>query len=116
MMTFSALADPTRFRIVEMLATHGRMPASQISKRFSVSAPAISQHLKVLKEAKLVSVEAQAQQRIYMLNPEGISETEQWLNHMRCLWEERFDRLEELLESEMKKTRKPKRKPRHDQK
>jgi DNA-binding transcriptional ArsR family regulator len=110
MMTFAALADPTRFHIVEILAEGGRMPVSQINKRFKISAPAISQHLKVLKEAKLVRVEINAQQRIYMLNPDGIAEIEHWLTKMRRMWESRFDALDALLKAEDAKTTKPKRK------
>lgn len=99
-MTFAALADPTRFHIVEMLAAHGRMPVGQISKQFNISPPAVSQHLKVLKEAKLVRVEVNAQQRIYMLNPEGITEIEDWIGKMRRMWEKRFDALDALLKEE----------------
>jgi DNA-binding transcriptional ArsR family regulator len=103
MMTFAALADPTRFHIVEMLAESGRMPVGQINKQFKISPPAISQHLKVLKEAKLVRVEINAQQRIYMLNPDGIAEIEQWLTKMRRMWEARFDALDALLKEEATK-------------
>ena len=110
MIIFSALAEPTRFHIVEMLAEHGRMPVSQINKEFKISAPAISQHLKVLKEAKLVRVEIKAQQRIYMLNPDGIAEIEHWLTKMQRMWEERLDALDALLKEENVKTTKSKRK------
>src|SRR5688572_15259558 len=108
MMTFAALADPTRFHIVEMLAESGRMPVSQISKHFTISPPAISQHLKILKEAKLVRVEINAQQRIYTLNPDGIAEIENWLTNMRRMWEKRFDALDALLLEENAKPTKPK--------
>ncbi len=83
MLAFAALSDPNRLRIVEMLAENGRLPASDISKRFFISSPAISQHLKVLREANLVLVETRAQQRIYTLNPEGISEIEHWILRMK---------------------------------
>ncbi|MCD6034865.1 MAG: Bacterial regulatory protein ArsR family [Rickettsiales bacterium] len=110
MMTFAALADPTRFHIVEMLAANGRMPVSQIGKQFTISPPAVSQHLKVLKAARLVHVEVSAQQRIYMLNPDGIAEIEQWITKMRRMWEARFDALDALLLEEHVKITKPKRK------
>ena len=106
MMPFAALGDPTRFRIVELLAANGRMPVSQIGKEFTVSAPAISQHLKVLKEAKLVQVEVQAQQRIYSLNPAGIGQIEDWVSQVRQTWEKRFD---ELLKEEVRKSKSKKR-------
>lgn len=104
--TFSALADPTRRHIVEMLASSGQLSATDICDRFSVSPPAISQHLKVLREANLVQMEKRAQQRIYTINPAGITEMEKWVNQMRNLWNERFDALDKVLKEEMQKTRK----------
>ena len=59
--TFTALAEPTRRNILEMLAANGNMPATSIYGHFKASPPAISQHLKVLREAKLVRVEKRAQ-------------------------------------------------------
>ena len=95
--TFTALAEPTRRRIIEMIAIRGEMTATDISENFPVSAPAISQHLKVLKETNLVSMEKRAQKRIYTVNPEGIGEIEHWVQRMRRMWTERFDALEALL-------------------
>ena len=100
---FSALAEPTRRDILEMLADHGQMPASDIYKRFNVSHPAISQHLKVLREANLVSVEKQAQQRLYSINADRIDELEEWIQKLKKHWEQSFDRLEKLLEREKAK-------------
>lgn len=104
MNTFSALADSTRRNIVEMLASNGQLSASDISDRFKISPPAISQHLKVLREANLVQMEKRAQQRIYTINPVGITEMEKWVSQMRSLWNERFDALDELLKEEMKES------------
>jgi DNA-binding transcriptional ArsR family regulator len=104
MKTFAALADPTRFHIVEILAKNGSMPVSAIGKQFTSSPPAISQHLKVLKDANLVQVEVRAQQRIYSLNRLGISEIEGWLSQVKRQWEGRFDALDELLKEEVKKS------------
>lgn len=106
-MTFAALADPTRFHIVEMLAEGGRMSVGEIKKEFTISPPAVSQHLKVLKEANLVRVEVNAQQRIYMLNPDGIAEIEHWTSKTRRMWEARFDALEAMLLEEQAKPSKP---------
>jgi DNA-binding transcriptional ArsR family regulator len=100
---FSALADPTRRKIIEILAHGGQLPAAEIAAHFPVSAPAISQHLKALQEARLVSVEKRAQQRIYRLNPQAMLELEDWSRRLRNLWNERFDALEILLEQEMRK-------------
>jgi DNA-binding transcriptional ArsR family regulator len=102
MLALSALAEPTRFRIVEMLAAYGDMAVSQISRHFPTSPPAISQHLKVLKEAKLVRVKVQAQQRIYSLDTAGISELEKGIGQLRVLWEGRLNALDELLKEEVK--------------
>jgi uncharacterized protein YndB with AHSA1/START domain len=99
---FSALAEPTRRTIVEMLARNGPLSATEISARFPVSPPAISQHLKVLREAQVVLMEKRAQQRIYQLNPDAIVELEQWAKGMMQLWNQRFDALEKVLEAEQK--------------
>lgn len=107
-MIFNALAEPTRLRIVEMLAQSGGLPAGQIGDGFNVSSSAISQHLKVLKKANLVQVEIHAQQRIYSLNPTGIGEIEEWIGHVRATWEARLDALDAFLKEEVKKS-KPKR-------
>jgi DNA-binding transcriptional ArsR family regulator len=104
--TFHALAEPTRRQIVEMLAREGAMTAGDIQARFSVSAPAISQHLKVLREAGLVRVEKRAQQRIYSVNPEAMLEMEVWARRVRQLWTGRFDALEALLREEQSKSTK----------
>jgi DNA-binding transcriptional ArsR family regulator len=99
---FSALADPTRRKIIELLADDGQLPAAKIAAHFSISAPAISQHLKVLQQVRLVSVEKRAQQRIYRINPEAMLALEEWARQLRQLWSQRFDALEILLEQEMR--------------
>jgi DNA-binding transcriptional ArsR family regulator len=102
--TFTALAEPTRRTIVEMLARSGPLSATEISEQFSVSPPAISQHLKVLREAKVVLREKRAQQRLYQLNPDALGELEAWARHMTHLWKQRFDALERVVEAEKKHT------------
>ena len=94
---FYAIAEPTRRSIIEMLAKKGRLSATDISDKFKMSAPAISQHLKVLREAHLVSVEKQGQQRIYQLNVEKIYEFERWTHGMTKVWNERLDKLDTVL-------------------
>jgi DNA-binding transcriptional ArsR family regulator len=105
---FSALADPTRRHIVELLASRGQLSATDISHKFKVTAPAISQHLKVLREAELVDMEKKAQQRIYTLNQKGMTELEEWVKKMGKMWEARFLRLDKLLEIEKRKLNKNK--------
>jgi DNA-binding transcriptional ArsR family regulator len=101
---FSALAEPTRRSILEILARNGQLSATDISGKFPVSPSAISQHLKVLREAKLVQMEKRAQQRMYQLNPDAMLELEAWARHMTQLWQQRFDALDAVLEAEKKKT------------
>ena len=96
MRSLNVLADPTRQRIVEMLAT-GSMSSGDIARRFDVSAPAVSQHLRTLREAKLVRVRAQAQKRFYELDPEGVGELANWIARIRSFWSEKLDALEEEL-------------------
>lgn len=97
---FVALADPTRRRIIEMLG-EGNLSAGEITARFSVSAPAISQHLKVLKEAGLVRVEVSGQRRIYRLDPDGLDAFDAWVRKVRGYWGPRLDVLaQELAEAD----------------
>jgi DNA-binding transcriptional ArsR family regulator len=96
MQALNALADPTRQRIVEMLAT-GAMSSGDIARRFDVTAPAISQHLKTLREARLVRVRAQAQKRFYELDPQGVGELSNWINRIRGFWSQKLDALEQEL-------------------
>ncbi len=100
---FTALSEPNRRKIIELLARRGPLSASEIVEQFQVSPPAISQHLKVLREAKLVRVEKRAQQRIYSLNPEAIREVGEWAEQVTQMWNQRFDVLERFLEIEKKK-------------
>lgn len=94
--SFAALADPTRRSIVEMLG-EGALSAGEIGARFSASAPAISQHLKVLREAGLVTVEIRGQQRIYRLDAAGLDAFDAWLRRVRRFWGHHLDLLEEEL-------------------
>ncbi len=98
---FSALADPTRRRILTQLS---RGPASvgEVASQFDVSAPAISQHVKVLERAGLVSRTVQAQWRTLSLQPEPLDAASEWVEQQRREWNLRFDALDAHLE-QMKK-------------
>jgi DNA-binding transcriptional ArsR family regulator len=98
--TFTALAEPTRRNILEMLNADGSLSATEIYSRFSVSPPAISQHLKVLRDAELVRVEKRAQQRIYYTNPGPMRELEKWVHRFAAQTEDRYQRLDKVLEQE----------------
>ena len=93
---FAALADPTRRSIVEMLGERP-LSAGEVGAAFSASAPAISQHLKVLREAGLVTVEVRGQQRIYRLDPAGLDAFEAWVRQVRGFWHASLGRLEQEL-------------------
>ncbi len=96
--TFTALAEPTRRNIMEMLAVSGNLSATDIYKKFKSTPPAISQHLKVLREANLVRVEKRAQQRIYYVNPEPMKELEKWIKLFTERMEEQYSALDKVLE------------------
>lgn len=100
---FYALAEPNRRRIVEMLASQGKLSASDISDKFDVSAPAISQHLKILREARLVQMEKRAQQRIYQINPQAMLQLQEWAEQIMQLWNQRFDAFDDVLKNEKEK-------------
>ena len=99
---FTALAEPTRRSILEMLAKKGELSATEISDQFDSSSPAISQHLKILREAKLIRMEKRSRQRIYEMNPDAINQFEEWARHTRELWGKRFDLLENVLQAKNK--------------
>lgn len=103
---FAAIAQPTRRSILEMLAEGGQLTASDIAQRFRLTPPAISQHLKILREAHLVRMQKHKQQRIYGINPEAVHDVEDWARQMTELWEQRFDALERLLKEEETQQRK----------
>lgn len=100
--TFTALADPTRRQIVESLAL-GETSFGDIADQFEMSRPAVSQHLKTLREAGIVAVRADAQRRIYRLSDDGLDEIDAWLNKVRQFWNQRLDNLEHLLAEEDKR-------------
>ncbi len=97
---FSALSDPNRRRIVELLAERGPMPAQAIYAEFSVSAPAVSQHLKALRDAGLVFVEKRTRQRIYQLNAAPLQAVDLWLEHYRNFWRAQLSDLKAYVEGE----------------
>jgi len=99
---FVAIADPTRRRIVELLGS-GEQTAGTIGTHFPISAPAISQHLRTLRESGLVRVRVDGQRRIYSLDPDGFAEMEAWFARMRGFWSGSLDALDRELKKEDKK-------------
>jgi DNA-binding transcriptional ArsR family regulator len=97
--TFDVLAEPTRRRILDLLLDRER-PVGELVKRLKLSQPGVSKHLRVLREAGLVSVRTDAQRRIYGVRPEPLEEVAEWLEPYRKLWSERLDALERHLDEE----------------
>ena len=100
MATLKALAEPSRFQIVEVLR-NGPRPVGDLVDRLKLPQPQVSKHLRVLSDAGLVEVRVNAQRRIYELRPAPLQELEVWIERYRSIWEENYQRLDVLLE-EMK--------------
>jgi DNA-binding transcriptional ArsR family regulator len=94
--TFSALAEPNRLDIVQLLCD-GPLPVGEIAVRLELNQPQTSKHLRVLSDAGLVEVQPAANKRIYKLRPEPFKEMDTWLETYRRIWEEKFDKLEAYL-------------------
>jgi DNA-binding transcriptional ArsR family regulator len=88
-----ALADPTRRRIVELLAD-GERSAGEIASHFRTTRPGVSRHLRVLREHGLVQARADGQRRLYSLDPAPLAELDAWLAQYRGFWANRLDALE----------------------
>jgi DNA-binding transcriptional ArsR family regulator len=97
--TFDVLAEPTRRRILDLLLDRER-PVGELVKKLDLSQPGVSKHLRVLREAGLVSVRSEAQHRIYEIRPEPLEEIAEWLEPYRRLWADRLDALERHLDEE----------------
>jgi DNA-binding transcriptional ArsR family regulator len=94
---FQALADPSRRAIFESL-TRGEVAVKDLTARFDISQPAISQHLATLKEAGLVNGRREGRRVYYRVEPRGMKPLIDWIAHYRAFWTEHVDRLERLLE------------------
>jgi DNA-binding transcriptional ArsR family regulator len=95
---FQALADPSRRAIFESL-THGESAVKELTARFDISQPAVSQHLAALKDAHLVNSRREGRHIYYRVAPRGMKPLLDWIAHYRAFWTEHVDRLEQLLES-----------------
>ena len=95
--TFNVLAEPQRRRILDLLRD-GERPVGELVARLGLSQPGVSKHLRVLRDAGLVSVRAEGQRRLYGLRPEGLADVDRWLAPYRQLWGRRLDSLERHLD------------------
>ncbi|MDW4549335.1 metalloregulator ArsR/SmtB family transcription factor [Defluviimonas sp. D31] len=102
---FAALADPTRFAIVERLLAEGEQSAGELADIADITAPAISRHLKVLREAGLVTQRIDGQRRIYAVAPRPLQAISAWVIEHRDFWEASFDRLEAAIGNRRKESR-----------
>jgi DNA-binding transcriptional ArsR family regulator len=93
MKALAVLAEPTRLRIVELLA-EGERSAGEIASHFETSRPGISRHLRVLREHGLVRTREDAQRRLYSLDPAPLEELDEWLQRYRRFWSNRLDALD----------------------
>jgi DNA-binding transcriptional ArsR family regulator len=112
--TFRALAEPGRLQIVELLLREP-LPVGEVAERLGMRQPQASKHLRWLSDSGLVEVRPEAQRRIYALRAQPFQDMEGWLANYRRLWEEQFERLDEVLkelQASNKKKRKPARRPR----
>jgi DNA-binding transcriptional ArsR family regulator len=103
MKALEALADPTRLRIVELLAD-GELSAGEIASRFHTARPGVSRHLRVLRETGLVSAREQGRRRIYSLDPAPLAELDEWLTRYRSFWTNRLEALDTEIRRSRRKT------------
>ncbi|WP_061226402.1 ArsR/SmtB family transcription factor [Leptospira interrogans] len=112
-LTFAALADPTRRKILATLR-YGEVTVKQLAEPFAISLPAITKHLKVLEKAGLISRGREAQWRPSRLEAGPLKEAADWINEYRQMWEARLDRLDEYLRELQQKESQQKRKTDHE--
>ena len=91
------LADPTRRAVFERIAREGEVAATGLVKGTKVSQPAVSQHLRALREARLVTERRDGRHVLYRVTPDGLAPLIDWLGHYQAFWNERFENLERLL-------------------
>ena len=99
MTTFEALAEPNRRLILGELAG-GELTVSELVRRLQMSQPAVSKHLRILRDAGMVSARVDAQRRQYRIEPAPLAEVDAWLAHFRPFWSQRLDALEAQLDKE----------------
>ncbi|GAC1583046.1 MAG: metalloregulator ArsR/SmtB family transcription factor [Candidatus Dormibacteria bacterium] len=103
--TVTALAEPNRKRIVELLR-EGPQPVGEIVVRLRMSQPQVSKHLRVLNQAGVVEVRPVAQQRFYSPRPQAFQELASWVESYRGIWDARMDRFDEVLQEVQRKEKK----------
>ena len=99
--TFAALADPTRRAILARLAS-SELSVTELAEPFDMSLPAVSKHLRVLEQAGLIARRRDAQWRRCRIDATPLKEVARWAEHYRHIWEQRFDRLDDYLQTQLR--------------
>src|ERR1051325_5115260 len=109
---FSALADPTRRALLDLLR-NGNQPAGQIALSFPISRPAISKHLRLLRKAQLVKEHRRGRHRFYEIDPEPLKAVDRWLEQYRVFWNARLAGLKTFVETDTAGANRPETKKRN---
>ena len=109
---FQAIADPTRRAILKRLAA-GQVPAGKLAEAFPISRPAVSKHLRVLRQTTLVHEERRGRQRLYRLNAKPLREVDHWLEPYRIFWAKNLESLKRHLETQAKEGSHERHRPDH---
>lgn len=96
---FRAIADPTRRRILDRLR-RGPAPVNALASDFEQSRPAVSKHLRVLRQAGLVAEQRSGRERVYRIQPAPLQEVQGWIEGYRAMWQRTLGKLKDFLESE----------------
>ncbi len=104
---FAALADPTRRRILVQLSNAAESPVNALAKPFHISPPAVSRHLRVLENARLIRRRREGRVHLIRVRPAGLKEAQKWIDECAAAWEFRFDALDRLLGNQERKEKKP---------
>jgi DNA-binding transcriptional ArsR family regulator len=102
---FAALADPTRRRILVRLSEGGESPVTSLARPFHISLPAISRHLRVLENARLIQRRREGRVHLIRTRAAGLRQAQRWIAECAAVWDSRFDALDELLKGEQQKER-----------
>lgn len=100
---FSALADPTRRKIVERLSRQSEIPVSELARPFQMSLPAISRHLRVLEDARLIRRQRHGRVHQIRIDDQGLKDAQKWITRYAQAWETRFDAIDQILLNKKKK-------------
>jgi DNA-binding transcriptional ArsR family regulator len=103
---YLAIADPTRRALLLRLATEGERNVSDLLQPFSISQPAVSKHLRILREAKLVRSRKEGRERLYAIEARKLQQVYDWVSHFEQYWDEKLDALGEYLDKKKRKTTK----------